>query len=146
MSVLVIGLNGMPLMPTTERKARILLKDKKAAVVYRHPFAIQLLYKTGCAVQEGQLGIDTGSQNIGIGVVCGNRVILKEEHQLRSSMEKRSLMETRAAFRRNRRYRKIRYRHPKWKHHTKRVFSKQPDKKGRHWHKVEASYQSSRKN
>lgn len=26
MSVLVIGLNGMPLMPTTERKARILLK------------------------------------------------------------------------------------------------------------------------
>ena len=145
MSVLVIGLNGIPLMPTTERKARILLKDNKAFVVSRHPFAIRLLYKTGCAVQVGQLGVDTGSQNIGIGVVCGNRVILKEEHQLRASMEKRSLIESCASFRRNRRYRKTRYRHPKWKHHTKRVFSEQPDKKGRHWHKADASYQSSRK-
>ena len=53
MSVLVIGRNGRALMPTTSRKARLLLKKKIASVVCRHPFTIQLLYKTGCATQEG---------------------------------------------------------------------------------------------
>ena len=46
MSVLVIGRNGRALMPTTSRKARLLLKKKTASVVCRHPFTIQLLYKT----------------------------------------------------------------------------------------------------
>lgn len=88
MSVLVIGQNGRPLMPTTTRKARILLKENKASVVCRHPFTIHLWYKTGCATQEGSVGIDTGSQHIGVGVTCGDKVILKDEHELRSSMEK----------------------------------------------------------
>ena len=103
MSVLVIGQNGRALMPTTTRKARILLKENKASVVCRHPFTIHLWYKTGCATQEGRIGIDTGSQHIGVGVTCGDKVILKDEHELRSSMEKRSLMETRATMRRGRR-------------------------------------------
>ena len=60
MKVLVIGMNGLGLMPTTPRKARILLKEKKAQVVRKVPFTIQLLYKTGCAVQTKTLGIDTG--------------------------------------------------------------------------------------
>ena len=85
MSVLVLGLNGCALMPASERKARLLLNSKKAKVVCRHPFAIQLLYKTGCATQQTVLGIDTGSQNIGVGVTVGNRTILKAEHQQRSS-------------------------------------------------------------
>lgn len=42
MSVLVIGLNGRPLMPTTTRKARILLKANKASVICRNPFTIHL--------------------------------------------------------------------------------------------------------
>lgn len=96
MSVPVIGQNGMPLMPTTERKARILLKNKRAEVICRHPFAIRLLYKTGCAAQSGSIGIDTGARHIGVGITCGNRVILKAEHTLRSSMEKRTLIQTRA--------------------------------------------------
>lgn len=96
MSVPVIGQNGMPLMPTTERKARILLKNKRAEVICRHPFAIRLLYKTGCATQNGSIGIDTGARHIGVGITCGNRVILKAEHTLRSSMEKRTLIQTRA--------------------------------------------------
>ena len=77
MSVLVIGRNGRALMPTNPRKARLLLKKKTASVVCRHPFIIQLLYKTGCATQEGCIGIDTGSQHIGVGITCGDRVILK---------------------------------------------------------------------
>ena len=86
MGVLVIGQNGRTLMPTTTRKARILLKENKASVVCRHPFTIHLWYKTGCATQEGSIGIDTGSQHIGVGVTCRNKVILKDEHELRSSM------------------------------------------------------------
>ena len=105
MSILVIGLNGRPLMPTTTRKARILLKANKASVICRNPFTIHLWYKTECATQEGSIGVDTGSQNIGIAVTAGSRQVLKAEHVLRSSMEKRELIEARAAFRRSRRYR-----------------------------------------
>ena len=144
MSVLVIGLNGRPLMPTTTRKARILLKEQKASVICRYPFTIHLWYKTGCAIQDVQIGIDTGSQHIGVGVTSGNRQVLKAEHALRSSMEKRSLMETRAAYRRGRRYRKIRYRKPKWRFRTKRKYFEEPDRKGRHWRKVKITTQSPR--
>ena len=144
MSVPVIGLNGRPLMPTTERKARILLKEKKAKIICRHPFVIGLLYKTGYATQEGCLGVDTGSRHIGIAVTVGDKVVLKVEHTLRPSMEKRSLMEARASMRRNRRYRKVRYRHPKWRCHTKRVYCETPDKKGQHWKKLRTSFQSPR--
>ena len=59
-------------------------------------------------------------------------------------MEKRELIEARAAFRRSRRYRNTRYRRPKWKHHTKRVYHEVPDSKGRHWRKVKISTQSPR--
>ena len=144
MSVLVIGQNGRPLMPTTTRKARILLKENKASVVCRHPFTIHLWYKTGCATQEGSIGIDTGSQHIGVGITCGDKVILKDEHELRSSMEKRSLMETRATMRRGRRYRKVRYRKPKWRHHTKRMYFEKTNRKGQHWRKVKTTTQSPR--
>ena len=61
-SVLVIGMNGVGLMPTTPRKARILLQEGKAKVYRKTPFTIRLLYKTGSATQETVLGIDTGSQ------------------------------------------------------------------------------------
>ena len=92
MKVLVIGMNGLGLMPTTPRKARILLKEKKATVVRKVPFTIKLLYKTGCATQAKGLGVDTGSQHIGIGVITEKKVLTKAEHTLRSTMEKRSLL------------------------------------------------------
>lgn len=108
MGVLVTGLTGRPLMPTTNCKARKLIKNNKAVIVRRHPFTIRLLYRTGSATQAGHVGEDTGSQNIGISVTVGNKVIIKDEHILRSSMEKRKLMETRKEYRRGRRYRKPR--------------------------------------
>ena len=45
-SVLVIGMNGVGLMPTTPRKARVLLQEGKAEVYRKTPFTIKLLYKT----------------------------------------------------------------------------------------------------
>lgn len=50
--ILVIGVNGMGLMPTNPRKARLLIKNKKAKIVRTMPFTIKLLYKTGCATQK----------------------------------------------------------------------------------------------
>ena len=145
--VLVIGMNGRGLMPTTPRKARVLLKEQRAKVIRKTPFTIRLLYKTGCACQEVTLGIDTGSQHIGVSVTSGNKVLEKSEWKLRSTMEKKSLLEARKILRRSRRYRKTRYRHPKFKAHTKRVYSEKPVTHNghlTHWKKVLAKYQSDR--
>jgi hypothetical protein len=45
-SVYVVNMCGHPLMPTTPRKARILLKAQKVKVIRRSPFTIQLKYLT----------------------------------------------------------------------------------------------------
>ena len=59
-------------------------------------------------------------------------------------MTKRKLLETKASLRRGRRYRKTRYRHPKWRPKTKRVYCEVPDKKGRHWKKQKSTFTSGR--
>ena len=145
MSVFVVGLNGCRLMPVSERKARLLLKDGKASVYRKVPFTIKLNYKTGSTTQPGYLGIDTGSQHIGVSVVREDGTVLhKEEISLRDSMTKRKLLETKTSLRRGRRYRKTRYRHPKWRPKTKRVYCEVPDKKGRHWKKQKSTFTSGR--
>jgi hypothetical protein len=141
MSVFVVGLNGCRLMPVSERKARLLLDGGKASVYRKVPFTIKLNYKTGSTTQPGYLGIDTGSQHIGVSVVREDGTVLhKEEVSLRDSMTKRKLLETKASLRRGRRYRKTRYRHPKWRPKTKRVYCEVPDKKGRHWKKQKGTF------
>ena len=129
MKVLVIGMNGIGLMPTTPRKARIILKEGRAVIVRKKPFTIKLLYKTGSTSQPVEIGIDTGSQHIGVAIVSEGKVLEKSEYELRSSMEKRELIKARAEFRGNRRYRKTRYRHPKYKYHTKRTYHAAPVKR-----------------
>lgn len=113
----------------------------KASVYRKVPFTIKLSYKTGSTTQPGYLGIDTGSQHIGGSVVREDGTVLhKEEISLRDSMTKRKLLEARASLRRGRRYRKTRYRHPKWKPKTRRVYCEVPDKKGRHWQKQKNTF------
>ncbi len=147
--VFVIGYTGVALMPTTPRKARVLLASGRAKVYCKRPFTIKLLYKTGSTTQQTALGIDTGSQHIGIGVVAreGNTAtpLYAAEAVLRSTMEKRKLLETRKEYRRGRRYRKTRYRKPKFRHHTKRVYSetlvkRKSTKHMTHWNKVPANF------
>ena len=149
MGVLVYGMNGLPLMPTTERKARILLKAKKAEVVCRIPFTIKLLYKTGSTTQRIRRGVDTGSQHIGISVCRIDDekadILIKNEITLRSTMEKRKLLESKKGFRRSRRHRKIRYRHPKNRYKTRRRYHEKADSKGRHWQKEPNNTQTDRK-
>ena len=46
MKVYVLNKHNNPLMPCTPRKARLLLRDKKAKVIKKYPFTIQMLYGT----------------------------------------------------------------------------------------------------
>ena len=95
-------------MPCSPRKARILLRQKKAKVVDYRPFTIQLCYPTGEAKQEVIIGIDQGARHIGIAVISQGKILAKGEVELRQDVH--SLLQTRAEYRRGRRYRKTRYR------------------------------------
>ena len=143
MKVYVIGSNGRGLMPTTPRKARILLRDKKAQCIRKVPFTIRLLYKTGSATQHVELGIDTGSQHIGVAVVSEDKVLTAEECAMRTTMDKRRLLAQRREYRRGRRYRKTPYRKPKFKSRTIRRYSEKPDRRNKrmtHWIKTSVDY------
>ena len=72
--VYVLNINGKPLMPTSNAKARILLKQKKAKVKEIKPFTIQLTYKTKTEyTQPITLGIDSGYNNVGFSAITSDR-------------------------------------------------------------------------
>ena len=108
--VYVIAQNGKPLMPTEHYgKVRWLLKRKRAKVVKRSPFTIQLLYGTGSErVQPVALGVDTGYQTAGCSASTENKVLFEAEEGMRTDIP--HLMTERREKRRARRNRKTRYR------------------------------------
>ena len=108
MRVFVRNLRGQALMPCSQRKARLLLKQKKAKIVDYKPFTIQLCYATGEAKQEVTIGIDEGARHIGIAIISQDNVLVKGEVELRQDVH--SLLLTRAQYRHSRRFRKTRYR------------------------------------
>ncbi len=107
-AVYVLNMRGQPLMPTTPRKAKKLLKEDKAKVVRRTPFTIQLKYATGETKQETTLGVDSGFENIGLSVTTNKKELYSAEVKLRTDMVK--LNSERRQYRRSRRGRKTWYR------------------------------------
>jgi hypothetical protein len=100
-------------MPTTPRKAKILLRDGMAQVVSITPFTIKLKYGSAGYKQNLILGIDTGSSKVGSAVVSENGdVLYMSQVEIRNDITKK--MKRRAKYRRNRRNRKTRYRKAKW--------------------------------
>nr|WP_245959479.1 RNA-guided endonuclease IscB [Neobacillus piezotolerans] len=99
-------------MPCSPRKARILLKEKKAKVVKQTPFTIQLLYGSSGYKQPISLGVDAGTKHIGISATTEANVLLEGEVQLRTDIQE--LLATRLQFRRSRRSRTTRYRKPRF--------------------------------
>lgn len=95
-------------MPCQPSKARRLLKDGKAKVVRRTPFTVQLTIATGETVQPITLGVDSGYVHIGLSAVSEKEELLAADVELRSDMVK--LHSERRAYRKNRRFRKTRYR------------------------------------
>ena len=97
----VLNMRGEPLMPTTPTKARHLLEQKKAKVVRRKPFTIQLKYATGETKQPVNLGIDSAYKTIGFSAVTDKRELLSGELNLRTNIPK--LLEQRRSYRSTRR-------------------------------------------
>ena len=114
MFVYVLNINGQSLMPTSRfGKVRRLLKDNKAKIVHKEPFTIKLLYEPETSViQEVVLGQDTGSKHIGTACVANNEVLYQSQVELRTDIK--SKMDSRRQFRKLRRYRKTRYRKPRF--------------------------------
>ncbi len=116
-AVYVLNMRGQPLMPTTPRKARILLKEDKAKVVKRTPFTIQLKYATGETKQEITLGVDSGFENIGLSAITEKKEVYSAEVKLRYDIVK--LNSERRQYRRARRGRKTWYRPPRFDNRKK---------------------------
>ena len=107
--VYVISKNGQPLMPTGNyAKVRILLKNKKAKVIKRCPFTIQLAYDSTNYTQDITLGVDAGSKHIGLSATTKDKVLFESDVELRNDIV--DLLSTRRQNRRTRRNHKTRYR------------------------------------
>jgi len=111
MKVYVLNKHSKPLMPCTPRKARILLRDKKAKVIKKYPFTIQLLYGSSGYRQQITLGIDTGSKTIGLSATTENHELYSAEVILRNDISDN--ITTKRQLRRTRRNR-LRYRKPRF--------------------------------
>lgn len=111
--VYVVNIDGQPLMPMARHgKVRRLLRDKKAKVLKRCPFTIQLLYMTTNVTQGITLGVDAGSKHIGLSAATDKKELYAAELELRNDIV--DLLSTRRENRRTRRNCKIRYRKPRF--------------------------------
>ena len=112
MRVFVWNKRRKPLMPCSPAKARHLLKEKKAAVVRRTPFTIQLTIATGESKQPVTLGVDAGYKHVGLSASTEKAELYASEVELRQDVS--DLLSARRALRQSRRNRKTRYRAPRF--------------------------------
>lgn len=117
MLVFVINKHGEPLMPCSTRKARLLLKKKKAKIINYVPFTIQLLYGSSGYKQPINIGVDLGAKHTGIAIVSEDTVLAKGEIEVRQDV-KQNLM-NKSMYRRSRRTRKTRYRQARFDNRKK---------------------------
>ncbi len=111
MKVFVLNKQGETLMPCRPKKARILLRDKRATVVKRNPFTLQLKYGSTGYKQDLTLGVDTGHNEVGLSVVSETKEVFSAVANMRNDISKK--MDTRRMYRRQKRN-KLRYRKPRF--------------------------------
>lgn len=114
--VFVIDTNQQPLDPVHPGRARLLLKEGKAAVWRRYPFVIILKQQVETpAVAPLRLKTDPGAKTTGLALVNdrSGEVVWAAELSHRGP-EIRSALEKRRRVRRGRRQRRTRYRAPRW--------------------------------
>ena len=112
MKVFVLSRSGKSLMPTTPRRARIFLKTRRARVVSREPFTIQLRFETTTHTQPVTVGVDTGSHTVGLAATANREVVFQAEMRLRTDVSGKLIQ--RRQYRHTRRSRKTRYRAARW--------------------------------
>jgi RRXRR protein/HNH endonuclease len=110
-SVCVINQSGRALMPSTPRKAKLLLKSGKAEKVSYRPFTIRLLYGTRGYVQPISLGIDAGYLHVGFSAVTESKELIGGELDLLQEVSER--ITEKARYRKVRRNR-LRHRAPRF--------------------------------
>ena len=99
--VYVQNINGLPLMPCSEAKARHLLEEHKAVIVSRTPFTIRLKFVVDDITQPVTLGVDAGYETIGLSATTETKVLFEAEVRNRTDVV--SLMTERREVRRARR-------------------------------------------
>ena len=116
--VYVLSIEGKPLMPCKQAKARKLLESKKAVVVKLYPFTIKLTFECENQVQAVELGIDSGYQNIGYSCVTDKKELTCGTLILDGKTSSR--LTERRMYRRNRRSRHNWYRKPRFLNRKKK--------------------------
>ncbi|MGC8529404.1 MAG: RNA-guided endonuclease IscB [Leptospirillia bacterium] len=131
MAVFVLDKRKKPLMPCSEKRARLLLERKKAVVHKIAPFTIRLKDRIGGEVQPVRIKLDPGSKTTGIALVREEETISQETGKTETTAHVLFLAElthrggkirdrltARRAFRRRRRS-NLRYRKPRVNNRTK---------------------------
>ena len=125
MAVFVLDKKKKPLMPCSEKRARLLLERKKAVVHRMAPFTIRLKDRVGGVTQPVRVKLDPGSKTTGLAVVREEEgdgkttahVLFQAEIHHRGAAIKKKL-DQRRAFRRRRRG-NLRYRKPRVDNRTR---------------------------
>lgn len=119
--IYVQNMQGQPLMPTRRHnKVWYWLRKGLAKVVSREPFTIRLCFETSSYTQPVAVGIDTGSQTVGVAATTNAEVVFQAEVRLRTDIGGK--LTQRRQYRRNRRSRKTRYRAARWANRRRRSF------------------------
>lgn len=129
MAVYVLDKHGKPLMPCTEKRARLLLQRGRARVHRVMPFVIRLVDKKAedCAFQPLRIKLDPGSKTTGFALVRDIVVVDAASGEVRRESAVLNLIElthrgrqisealtARSAMRRRRRSANLRYRAPRF--------------------------------
>ena len=123
MSVFVLDKRKRPLMPCSEKRARLLLSTCRAVVHRLIPFTIRLKERTRqeSAVQPTVLKVDPGSQTTGMALARMEATDSGQVHHalhlaelIHRGEEVRERLRKRAGYRRRRRGANLRYRAPRW--------------------------------
>lgn len=112
--VFILDKRKRPLMPCSEKRARLLLRRGRAVVHRLAPFTIRLKDRVleDSEVQPLRLKLDPGSNVSGVAVLRGDEVVFLGE--IHHRMDIRDRLSRRRALRRGRRTRKTRYRKPRF--------------------------------
>ena len=75
MSVFVLDKKKNPLMPTSEKRARLLLERGRAVVIKMFPFTIRLRDRIQGEIQPVRIKLDPGSKQTGVAVVRESQTV-----------------------------------------------------------------------
>ena len=123
--VFVLDKHQKPLMPCTEKRARLLLERGRAVIHTRAPFTIRLKDRAtqDSAFQPLRIKFDPGSKTTGVAIILegakGPKAIFFGEIVHKAGIQAR--LDARRALRQSRRHRKTRYRKPRFQNRKRKA-------------------------